>query len=99
MVPEPDSGGQVRLESLTYLEFWRAIVNLGYLRRFFWVLGTRCVDYSIFSSRWACAGSSGSLARNFSNVRVAPVLPMVTTETVVVLLTRCADLRLVSEER
>ena len=49
--------------------------------------------------RRAYDGSSGSLAPNFSDVRVAPVLPMVSTETVVVLLTACADLRLVSKER
>ena len=61
--------------------------------------GASYVVYATCSSRLAYDGSSGSLARNFSNVRVAPVLPMVTTETVVVLLTACADLRLVSKER
>ena len=38
-------------------------------------------------------------ATKFSDVRVAPVLPMVSTETVVALLTACADLRFVSKER
>ena len=61
--------------------------------------GASYMAFTACSSHLAYDGSSGSLASNFSDVRVAPVLPMVITETVVVLLTACADLRFVSEER
>ena len=57
------------------------------------------VAYAAYSSRLAYVESSGSLARKFSNVWVAPLLPMVSRETVVVLLTHCTDLRGVSKER
>jgi hypothetical protein len=66
---------------------------------YFWVTAADFASYFGCSAGCASAGFSGSLARNYSFVTVAPVLPMVSTEAIVTLLTYCADLRLVSKER
>jgi hypothetical protein len=55
-------------------------------------------DYTKYSVRLSCDESSRFLASGFSDARVAPVLPMVSTETVVALLIANTKLRVVSKE-